>query len=362
MQRKTLYNERMLPKLAVGIVALGALATGGYFVVKEQATRTFSKAFEKQLAAGDYLAALAAAGELRKSGRTTAAVEEQVASAARLLVAEDTFKKAKIARDEKRFADASALLRGSDAITDPAFTNLEEAKKLYEEAEALAAGAAHRSAVTISALEARALEEKKKREETEAARKTLEGTLSEKEKTLVQTKAEVAETGRQLEASRKETEAKQAALLAEQARAKQLMEQVEKENKQKFINELRVYRDMAQKGKEQLDNAVTEINGKRDVTALIYVSQGKILFEEAKSKTADLRSNRTPSAYQARVDDLVNSLGQFLEASKQLRNAVIYIEEQGSAEFTAGFSKGKTALANAVSSLSNVSDLIAANP
>ena len=352
----------MLLKLAIGIVVLAALAIGGYYSVKAQGVRTLSQALEDNLKSGDYLAALGAAGNLKEQGKNTPELEEKIAEAARLLVAEDAFQKAKIARDEKRFADASALLRGSEAVSNGAFKYYEEAKKLYAEAEALAAGAAHRSAVAISALEARALEEKKKREETETARKTLEGTLSEKEKTLSQSKAETAAAQQKAAESQKEADAKQVALVAEQARAKQLMEQVEKETKQKFVNELWVYRDMAQKGREQLDNAVIEINAKRDVTALIYVSQGKILFEEAKNKTNDLRSNRTPSAYQSRVDDLVSSLGQFLEASKQLRNAVAYMDDQSSAEFTGGLSKGKSALANAVSLLQAVSDLIAANP
>ena len=351
----------MLLKLVIGIVALAALATGGYFAVKESGTRTLARTFEERLAEGDYLAALGAAGTLREKGGTTAELEEKIAETARLLVAEDAYKKAAAALEEKRFADASALLRGSEAVSNGAFKYYEEAKKLYAEAEALAAGVAHKTNIVISALEERANREQNRRQELEQSKKELEGTLSEKEKTITESRNEIRDTRQKLEESKKEAEAKQTALVAEQARAKQLMEQVEKESKQKFINELRVYRDMAQKGREQLDNAVVEINAKRDVTALIYVSQGKILFEEAKSKAADLRSSRTPSAYEGRVDDLVKSLAQFLEAPKQFRNAVVYIEEQGSAEFTGSFSKGKSALANAVSLLGIVSDFIAGN-
>jgi chromosome segregation ATPase len=236
------------------------------------------------------------------------------------------------------------------------------AKVLYEEAEARAASLAHQTAVTISSLENQAAKEKEKRVETEAARQKLESSLMQTEQTVARKQAEIAAAEARLEASRKEADAKQAALQTEQARAQQLMLQVEKESKQKFFTELRAYRDMAQRGKELLDNAVTEINGKRDVTALIYVSQGKILFEEAKNKTGDLRANRTPSTYQAKVDDLVRALTEFLEASKQLRNAGAYIEEQGSAEFTGSLTKGKTALANGVAYLSSVTSLIASNP
>lgn len=349
-------------KALLGVLVAVALGGGGYYAVKMYNSRTLSRSLSEHLDSGDYLAALGAAGKLKEGGAKNAALDESIASAARLLVAEDALAKAKQAAEEKRFADAGALLRASAALTDPSFRRLQEAKKLYEEVEALAASVAHKTAVTISTLEEKAKSETVKRQELEQNKKKLEGTLSEKEQSLSQSKAETAQARQSAEASRKEADAKQAALVAEQARARALMEAVEKESKQKFFNELKVYRDMAQKGKEQLDNAVTELNAKRDVTALIYVSQGKILFEEAKSRTADLRNSRTPSAYQSRVDDLIKALGEFLEASKQLRNAVVYIDEQGSAEFTVGLSKGKTALANAAALLQAVSDLIASNP
>ena len=143
--------------------------------------------------------------------------------------------------------------------------------------------------MVISNLEEKARAEQGKRQELEQNKKKLEGTLSEKEKSLSASKAEAAAAQERALQSQKEAEVKQAALIAEQARAKELMLQVEKESKQKFFTELRTYRDMAQKGREQLDNAAMEINAKRDVTALIYVSQGKILFEEAKPKTVELR-------------------------------------------------------------------------
>lgn len=348
-------------KFVGAVMAVGVIAAGGYYLVKEQGIRSLAKSFEEHLDSGDYLAALGAAENLRVKGGATPELEGKITEAARLLVAEDVFAKAKQASLEKRYADASALLRGSDAVSDPAFKYFEEAKKLYEEAEALAAGAAHRTNVALSALEEKAATEKTRREGLELSKAKLEGTLLEKESKIKTVEAEAKETAVRLEQSKRDTDAKQAALLAEQARAKLLSEQVEKESRQKFINELRVYRDMAEKGKTQLENSIAEINGKRDVTALIYVSQGKILFEEAKNKAADLRASRTPSAYTGRVDELVNSLGQFLEASKQLRNAVVYIEEQGSADFTNSLSKAKSALANAVSHLASVSDLIASN-
>lgn len=346
----------MFLKLAVAVVALGALATGGYFVVKENGVRALGETLSHNLDAGDYLAALATAGKMKEGGQTTPELEKTIAETARLLVAEDIYHQAIKAGNEERWVDARALLTGSEAVSNPSFKYYEEAKRLLKETEALAAGVAHKTAVTISTLEEKAKAEQGKRQALEQNKKKLEGTLSEKEKTLSQSKAETAEANRKAELSQKETEAKQSALIEEQARAKALMEQVERESKQKFLVEFRAYRDLAQRGKEQLDNAVIEINAKRDPAALIYVNQGKSFFEEAKIKATELKNSRTPAVYQGQVDALLSSLGEFLEASKQFRSAVFLIDEQGSAAFTESFSKGKASLSSGVSLLSGVSD------
>ena len=334
----------MLLKVALWAVVAAVLGVSGYAAFREHGLRTLAKSFEEEVSAGDYLAALAAAGTLKKAGKANAEFDEKVAEAARLFVAEDTFTKAKRASEEKRFADAGALLRGGPALSDPSFKYYEEAKKLYAETEARAAGVAHQTAVTISSLENQAQAEKAKRAEAEKQSEQLSGALKVQQ-------AVVSEAGRKLDETRKEANAKQAELLA----------QVEKESQQKFFTELRTYRDLAEKGKQQLANALTEINAKRDVTALIYASQGKILFEEAKSKSVDLRNNRTPSVYQSRVDDLQNSLINFLDAAKQLRNAVVYIDDQSSTDFTASIAKAQQALATAAALLGSVSDFLAAH-
>lgn len=354
----------MLLKIVVGVVALGVLATGGYFAVKEDGVRALKEVLRDRLEAGDYLAALTAAGKIKEKGEATEELETTIAEAARFLVAEGIYRQAVKASGEERWVDARALLTGSEAVSNPSFKYYEEAKRLLQKTEALAADVAHKTAVTISTLEEKAKIEQSKRQELEQKKKKLEGTLSEKEKSLSQSRAETVTANQKAEQSKKDAEDKQVALLQEQARANQLMEQVEKESKQKFFNEFRMYRDMAQKGREQLDNAIIEINSKRDVTAIVsvasvYIGQGKILFDEAKNKIADFRGIRTPAAYAGRVDDLVNSLSQFLESSKQLRNALLYIDDQGSAEFTESFSKEKNAFGVAVSLLSGVSDFLA---
>ncbi len=348
----------MILKIALGVVTAVVFVVAGYATVKEHGMRTLSATFETQLGAGDYLAALAAAGKLKESGATGPELDSKISSAARLLVAEDAFVKAKKAAEEKRFADAGALLRGSDALTDSSFKYYEEAQKLYRQVEAFAAGAAHQTAVAISSLENQAAAEKSRRADAEKQSAKLSGVVKAQ-------RDAIAEAAVNLAAAKKEAEAKQMALAQEQMRTEMLKAEVERTSKQKFFNEFKTYRDMAQKGKEQLDNAVAEIGVKRDITALIvnqYISQGKFLFDEAKSKMTDLRNSRTPVAYQSRVDDLGSALAQFLEAVKQLRNAVAFIDEQGSAEFTGSFSKAKTALANAAALLSGVSDFIASNP
>lgn len=340
----------MIPQLVVGIIAVLALSVGGYFVVKEDGARTLAQAVASRFESGEYLAALGAAEKLKESGRAEEGLDETISQAARFLVAEDTFGKAKQAAAENRWNDARALLRENEAFNEPAFKYAREAKELLAQAEALTAKEAHETAVTISSLKNRADSEEKRR-------KTLEGSLQEKEKTLTETRAESRETKQKLEASQKEAEAKQAELLAEQARAKALMEQVEKESRQKFFAEFKTYRDLAEKGRQQLEDAIAEIAAKRDVTALLYLSQGRVLFDEAKGKSADLRARAAP-AYQGKVDDLIDSLAQFLEAAKWLRNAAVYLEDQSSADFTGAFSKGKETFASASNRLSAVSDFM----
>ncbi len=111
----------MILKIVFGAIAAIVLAVAGYAAVKEHGLRSLSTAFETQIQAGDYLAALAEASKRKEGGATGPNLETKISSAARLLVAADTFAKAKKAADEKRFADADALLRGSDALTDPSF-------------------------------------------------------------------------------------------------------------------------------------------------------------------------------------------------------------------------------------------------
>ena len=257
----------MILKLILGGLAAIVLVIGGYAAVKEHGLRTLATAFDANLASGDYLAALAAAGKLKETGATDSDLNERINSAARLLVAEDALAKAKRAADEKRFADAGALLRGSTALTDPAFKYYEEAQKLYKEVEARAAGVAHQTAITISALENQTAAAKSATAAAEKQTAELSNTLKTQSATI--------------QAATQALQSKQEALKQEQARTEALKAEVEKESKQKFFNEFKTYRDLAEKGREQLDNAISEINAKRDVTALVYLSQGKILFEEA---------------------------------------------------------------------------------
>lgn len=350
-----MWSAAFMLKIAGFVVAAGVAAAGVYEVARIYSVQSLKESIGTTLQAGDYVAAIAAYDALKKASPEEAVAEKgNLATAQRLLAAEEDLSRAKRAAERAEWDDVRALLRESEALRNAAFVKHQEAQELYSQAEAYAAGERHEAAVTLEELKGTATTEKSKRAQAEEKGSALQTALSQKEKELSTSVRELTEVRRRAD----ETKEK---LAAEEARTKGLAEQVEKEVKQKFFNEFKTYRDLAQKGREQLDNAVAEIQAKRDVTALIYVSQGKILFEEAKSKANDLRSSRTPLAYQSRVDDLQKALGEFLEASRQLRNAVVYIEEQGSAEFASGLSKGKTALANAVSYLSGVSEFIAGN-
>lgn len=350
-----MWNTAFVLKITGFVVAAGVAALGVYEVARIYSVQSLKESIGSTLQAGDYVAAIAAYDALQKASPAEAVAEKgNMATAQRLLAAEEDLNRAKRAAERAEWGDVRALLRESEATRNDAFARHREAQELYNLAEAYAAGERHETAVALEELKGTATTEKSKRAQAEEKGSVLQSALSQKEKELGTRDRELTEVKRRADETKVQ-------LAAEEARTKELTGQVEKEVKQKFFNEFKTYRDLAQKGREQLDNAVTEIQAKRDVTALVYVSQGKILFEEAKNKTNDFRSNRTPSAYQSRVDDLQKALGEFLEASKQLRNAVVYIEEQGSTEFTTGFDKGKTALANAVSYLSGVSEFISGN-
>lgn len=353
-------NRELALKVGIGAFAVVVIGVGGYIFLKTQGIKTLTQAFEKNLESGNYLAALGAAGTLRAEGEATPELEERIAEAARFLVAEDAYNKAKVALDEERYDDASAFLKGSPAITDETFKYFEEATRVYEEAEALAAGIAHKTNVTISTLAEKAKSEAAKNSALQKKSSVLEGTVKVQQQAIAAQDAVVTETKKKLEESKKESDARQAELVAEQARAKALMEAVAKESKQKFVNEIKVYRDMALRGKTELDNTIIEINGNRDVTALIYISQGKVLFEEAKKKADDLR-NRNKSSYVGVMGSLESALDAFLDSGKDLRNAVVYMEDKGSSNFTESFSQGKTKFTNAVAFLSTVSAFINSN-
>ena len=342
-------------KITGFVVAAGVAAGGVYEIARVYSVKSLKETIGAKLEAGEYVAAIAAYNALEKAAPKEAVAERKnLATAQRLLAAEEDLNRALRAAERAEWADVRALLRESEAIRNAAFARHREAQELYNQAEAYAAGERHEAVVELEGLKGEATSEKAKRAQAEEKGSALQNALLQKEKELGTRERELTEVKRRADDTKAQLE-------AEEARTRELAAQVEKEVKQKFFTELKTYRDLAQKGREQLDNAVVEIQAKRDVTALVYISQGKILFEEAKNKTNDLRSNRTPSAYQSKVDDLARAFTEFLEASKQLRNAVVYIEEQGSAEFASGLNKGKTALANAASYLAGVSEFIVGN-
>lgn len=351
-----MWSSAFLLKIA-GFVIVAWVAVGGvYQAARLFSVRSLKDTIGNEIKAGNSLAAIAAYDALTKTAPEEAIGERSnLTTARRLLAAEEDWSRAQAAAGRNEWGDVRALLRESEAIRNESFARHREARELYNLAEAYAAGARHEAAVALEGLKGTAADEKIKRAKAEEKGTALESALSQKSQELSVRERELAETKRRVDDTRVQ-------LAAEEARTKELAAQVEREAKQKFFNELRTYRDLAHKGREQLDNAVAEIQAKRDVTALVYVSQGRVLFEEAKNKTADLRNNRTPSAYHARVDDLLRGLVEFIESAKQLRNAVVYIEEQGSTGFTEGLSRGKTALAHGMSYLSGVSDFIVVNP
>ena len=161
-----------------------------------------------------------------------------------------------------------------------------------------------------------------------------------------------------MERSQQEGVAKEAALRAEQARAAGLVEQVAQEAKGKVKIELRAYRDLAARAEAALQTAIVEIDAGREVTALVYVSQGKALADDARSKVTSMRAVGG-TVYESRAAELATAAGDMVGAAKHLRTAILYIGEQGSSDFTTAFSAGKAALASGSRGLASVSAFIA---
>jgi len=355
-----MLTKALLIKLTVGVILVSAIGGVSYKVVKNESIEKLRKALKENIDGGNYIAAVASFDELTQKGGVRENDEHEITRAKEFIAAEENFNRARKAALQDEWNDVRAILKDSVAVTDPKFKFYKEAQELYEEAEALVTGITHSTKVRLSELQDKAKIEKERREQEEKKRMEIEKNLKNAKENLESTKSKVDEKEKELSEKAKKLSEAESKLLEEKKRSENLVLEVEKENKEKFFNEIKIYRDMGDKVKIQIDLAIKDMEAKRDVSALLYLSQAKILADEARNKSVSFKS-RTPNVYLAYINDLITALDNFSDSIRNLRNAVVYIENQNSSEFISNLQNGKNLLQAGSALLDRVSNYISAN-
>ena len=308
------------------VLACAALLAGGsgamhLFLQSKNSSRLTSAAFQS-FESGDYEASLVNFSDVIQETKTSdETVLSKIEESKDLLIAKEIFEIAKKAADQGEWFEVKALLERSAATTNTSFREYQEAVALYITAAEKVRSLEKKIAQELSALKEEALAEKKGREEVlhevSVAKKELESTLLQKEQT-------------------------EAALQAQKVETTKAKEEAEKEKIKKFGAELGVYVGMLTQGREYLDNAIAEIDAGKDTTPPILISQGKVLFTEVKEKGENLLASRTPGTHKEQTQKLLQAVALFIESSRSLGSAVLYMDNKEDPGFTAPFAKGKS--------------------
>jgi len=304
--------------IVVAVLSLvGVFMAGSYSVVDSIIARGLYKKAAEEFQNGNYAAALNLYGHIEENDSDGVDAKEKIEEARKLLVAEDTFQKARKAAEGGDWLEVKALLQKSDATLNPSFKLYEEAIDLYIESANRVKELEEKIDAELAQFRAEALTEKTKRkqaeEEKEEVKTQLETTISQKE----QREKELEESLSKTEAARAEAEAK-----------------AQDERLQKFLSEVALYVSMLEKGNGHLEDAREEISEKKDTTALVLINQGKVLFDEVRVRAEELLANRTEEGHEGGVQKILQAVAILIDASRSLGNAVFYIEEQDTEEFS----------------------------
>lgn len=306
--------------VAIGIIITFMVTLGGvYSLVRKHSLRELETNALEELDGGNYSAALVMYSTLRDKLSGDLTIGTKVEDIKRLFVAEDNFLKAQQAAENGEWFDVRALLRESDAVSNPTFKYYEEASELYQQAEDEIRVIEGEAATKIVRLQQKTVSEELKRRQVETQ---LQATIVEKqqaEKILEFTKRLVVESQKQVEV---------------------ITRIAERERFEKFLNELSLYVDMFDKGDGYLNFALVEIDRGRDITALTFITQGRVLFTEIKSMVEEMRSNRTLGQYNGQVNTMIEALSYMVDASKNLGTSILYIQEKTGSGFLQFFNKG----------------------
>ncbi len=314
------------------VVTFMVAALGVHALLGEYALQTMRKDVQAALENGDYAAALGHLRDLEGYVDTDTEIEGERARATALLVAAANYEKAKIAADSGEWFDVRALLRDSDAVHNESFIYYNEAVTLLAFAEKRIVALEDSNANEIAGLEKNTAKEKKR---STSLQSKLQTTIKEKNETtnvLDSTKQMLEKSNRKITETEAEIERKKQLLLEEQQKVAALAEQAAREKLEKFLNEINVYVASLRDGASYIVLAEGEIKQKKDVSALLYISQAKTLFDDVYGKTVGLR-DRSEDSKKEWTERVISASKEFLATVKNLRNSVIVIEDQDGEEF-----------------------------
>jgi len=353
-----LGQKKILAAIGISITILVAGIFGAYSLTRNYSFENLKQNALGEIEGGNYAAALVLYDKLREASAEDTEIEAQFEEVKKLIVAEENFLKARQFAESGGWFEVWVLLKESDALSNSHFKYQSEALELYQRAEEQTESLEKETLNKFSRLQQIAEVEKSKRKQAEQNRVQTESELENTRAQKQQTEEALQSAKSLLEESEVKIDEAQSRFEFEQNKVQALNQVAERERLEKFLNEFRVYVGMLDKGNEYLDLTLSEINQEKDITALIFISQGKVLFDEVNIKVRELRTKRTPAQYIEHVDKIIQATRLFSDSIKSLRIAVIYIEEQQNNDFSNQFYQGKSLKAEARVLLDQVKQFI----
>lgn len=311
--------------LVVSVIGVRALLT-------EYSLQMIRNDITTALKSGDYAAALGHLTDLEADVGSITEIEAERKLATTLLIAAANYEKAKLSADQGEWFDVRALLRDSGAVDNESFLKQREATALLSFAEERIRAIETSTATEIAGLEKTTVKEKQR---SKSLQTELKMTIEQRNQTanvLDSTKDMLEKSNLKVVESAAEIEKKKELLREEQEKVSALAAQAARERLEKFLNEISAYRASLHDADSYITLALNEIKEKKDVSALLYISQAKTLFDDVYGKAAGLRGRAEDNKKEWAVR-IVSASSEFLTTVKNLRNAVIFVEEQESEDF-----------------------------
>ena len=343
------------------LVTLFVSVVGVRTLIGEYAIQTTRHTIETALAEGDYAVALGLLTDLEANMKTKdPKIEEDRVFATTLLIATANYEKAKVSAEQGEWFDVRALLRESDAVRNQNFIHYKDALTLLSFAEERIASLENSTAGKIAGLEEKTVKEK---QHSRSLQSELEVTKEQKKQTanvLDTTKQLLEKSKQKVTETEAEVEHKKQLLLEEQQKVTALAAQAAREKLEKFLNEINVYVASLRDADGYITLALNEIRQKKDVSAILYVSQAKTLFDDVYGKAVGLR-DRSDETKKEWAERIVSATTDFLVTTKNLRNAVIVIDEQEGDAFISYMKKAEEARVHANALVQEVEAFVTQN-